>query len=141
VLKEKGQIEVTDLDDMPLVTMRSDMEPRFGKDLNRIFGVARIRPRIFHQATTQAEALELVSENGIAALTMPSAQYPSREGIVFRRFVDEFLTAETGLAYIGENESAILSSLRSLLVKIFQPFASSGAGGQSDGRTRQMSLF
>jgi DNA-binding transcriptional LysR family regulator len=140
-LRDKGQIEMTDLDEVSLVKMRSDFEPRFGKDLNRIFGVARIRPRSFHEATTQAEALELVAENGMAALTMPSAQYPAREGIVFRRFTDEFLTAETGLAYMGENESPILKSLRSQLVKTFQPLASSGVGGRSDGRSRQMNLF
>jgi hypothetical protein len=36
---------------------------------------AHIKPRMVHQATTQAEALELVSEGNMAALTIPSAQY------------------------------------------------------------------
>ncbi len=140
-LAAKTDIEVSDLHELPLVLIRGDIEPRFGEDLNRIFGVARIRPRVFHEATTQAEALELVSEGATAALTMPSAQYPARDRIVFRRFIDEFLTAETALAYLGENGSAILTSLRKFLFEMFQPLDSSGSVQLRDGRTRQMKLF
>jgi len=136
-LTEKGDIEITDLHGLPLVIMRGDIEPRFGEDLNRIFAVARIRPRIFHESTTQAESLELVSEGSVAALTMPSAQYPVRDRIVFRRFVDEFLTAETGLTYLGENRSVILESLRKFLFETFQPLDAM----RRDGRARQMELF
>ena len=137
-LTDKAAIEIADLHELPLVIMRGDIEPRFGEDLRRIFGVARIRPRIFQEATTQAEALELVSEGGVAALTMPSAQYPMRERIVFRPFVDEFLTAETGLVYLRENDSAILRSLRKFLLETFHPLIGSGF---RDGRARQMALF
>jgi DNA-binding transcriptional LysR family regulator len=137
-LTAKAAIEITDLHELPLVIMRGDIEPRFGEDLNRIFAVARVRPRISHEATTQAEALELVSDGSVAALTMPSAQYPFRERIVFRRFVDEFLTAETGLAYHGENASPILTTLRKFLLDTFQPL---GGGGFRDGRARQLALF
>src|SRR5229473_6523530 len=140
-LAAKSEIEVSDLHELPLVLIRGDIEPRFGEDLNRIFGVARIRPRIFHEATTQAEALELVSEGTTAALTMPSAQYPVRDRIVFRRFIDEFLIAETGLAYLGTNDSPILGSLRKFLFETFQPLRSDGTSGSRDGRTRQMKLF
>jgi len=96
---------------------------------------------VFHEATTQAEALELVSEGDTAALTMPSAQYPVRDRIVFRRFVDEFLTAQMGLAYLGTNDSPILGSLRKFLFETFQPLPSDGTGGSRDGRARQMKLF
>ena len=137
-LAAKAEIEITDLHELPLVIIRGDIEPRFGEDLNRIFAVARVRPRIFHEATTQAEALELVSEGSVAALTMPSAQYPVRERVLFRRFIDEFLTAKTGLAYLGENDSAILTSLRKFLFETFQPLA---AGKVRDCRARQMTLF
>jgi DNA-binding transcriptional LysR family regulator len=137
-LTAKAAIEISDLHELPLVIMRGDIEPRFGEDLNRIFAVARVRPRISHEATTQAEALELVSDGSVAALTMPSAQYPFRERIVFRRFVDEFLTAETGLAYHGENASPILATLRKFLLDTFQPL---GGGGFRDGRARQLALF
>ncbi len=140
-LAAKTYIEISDLHELPLVLIRGDIEPRFGEDLNRIFGLARIRPRVFHQATTHAEALELVSEGATAALTMPSAQYPVRDGVVFRRFVDEFLTAETGLAYLGTNDSPILGSLRKFLFDTFQPLRSDGLGGSRDGRARQMKLF
>ena len=131
-------IAITDLHELPLVTMRGDIEPRFGEDLSRIFAVARVRPRIFHEATTQAEALELVSEGSVAALTMPSARYPARERVLFRQFTDEFLTAETALAYLGENDSAILKSLRNFLLETFQPL---GGGEFRDRRARQMTLF
>jgi len=57
---------------------------------------------------------------------------------VFRRFTDEFLTVETGLAYLGENGSAILESLRKFLLETFQPL---GPGAFRDGRARQMKLF
>jgi DNA-binding transcriptional LysR family regulator len=137
-LTAKAAIEVADLHELPLVVMRGDIEPRFGEDLNRILSVARVRPRVSHEATTQAEALELVSEGSLGALTMPSAQYPFRERIVFRKFVDEFLTAETGLAYHGENASPILTSLRTFLLETFQPLS---GGGFRDGRARQMALF
>jgi DNA-binding transcriptional LysR family regulator len=137
-LATKPSIEITDLNELPLVIMRGDIEPRFGDDLTRVFSVARIRPRIYHEATTQAEALELVSEGNVAALTMPSAQYPVRERIIFRRFMDEFLSAETGLAYLGENDSPIFTSLRKFLLETFHPL---GGGAFRDGRARQMALF
>jgi LysR family hca operon transcriptional activator len=137
-LAAKAAIEITDLHELPLVIIREDLEPRFGEDFNRIFGVARIHAHILHQATTQAEALELVSEGSVAALTMPSAQYPPRERVLFRPFMDDFLTAETGLAYLGENGSAILTSLRKFLLETFHPL---GGGGFRDGRARQMRLF
>jgi len=140
-LVAKTDVEISDLHELPLVLIRGDIEPRFGEDLNRIFGVARIRPRVFHETTTQAEALELVSEGATAALIMPSAQYPVRDRIVFRRFVDEFLTAEMGLAYLGTNDSPILGSLRKFLFETFQPLRSDGIGGSRDGRARQMKLF
>ncbi len=44
-------IEITDLHELPLAIIRGDIEPRFGEDLNRIFAVARFRPRIFHEST------------------------------------------------------------------------------------------
>lgn len=139
-LAAKTNVEISDLHELPLVLIRGDIEPRFGEDLYRIFGVARIRPRVFHEATTQAEALELVSEGATAALTMPSAQYPVRDRIVFRRFVDEFLTAEMALAYLGTKDSPILGSLRKFLLETFQPLRSDGSGSR-DGRARQMKLF
>ncbi len=140
-LAAKTDIEISDLHELPVVLIRGDIEPRFGEDLNRIFGVARICPRVFHEATTQAEALELVSEGATAALTMPSAQYPVRDRVVFRRFLDEFLTAETGLAYLGTNHSPILESLRKFLFETFQPLRADGIDGSRDGRARQMKLF
>jgi DNA-binding transcriptional LysR family regulator len=137
-LAAKPEIEITDLHDESLAVIRSDIEPRFDEDLSRIFALARIRPRIFHRATTQGELLELVSEGSVAALAMPSAQYPPRDRVVFRNFVDEFLTAEMGLVYLGETRSPILASLRKFLVETFHPFAEHGL---RDGRARQMTLF
>ena len=139
LLAARPVIDISDLHERPLVTVRADIEPRFGEDLNRIFGVARIRPRIVHEATTQAEALELVSESGVAALVMPSAQYPARQGVVFRKFADDFLAAETGLAYLQQDRSDILASLRTFLRETFQPLAAS-SDRPNDG-LRQMSLF
>jgi DNA-binding transcriptional LysR family regulator len=136
----KDSLQITDLDEIPLVTMRGDIEPRFGEDLNRIFGVARVRPRIAHQATTQAELLELVLESGfLAGLTMPWAQHPARDGIVFRRLVDEFLTAEVGLAYLRDNGSPMLKSLRKFLIDMFQPLSLESEA--LERRARQMTLF
>jgi DNA-binding transcriptional LysR family regulator len=136
----KDTVQITDLDEIPLVTMRGDIEPRFGEDLNRIFRLARVRLRIAQQATTQAEVLELVLESGfLAGLIMPWAQHPARDGIVFRRLVDEFLTAEVGLAYLRENGSAILKSLRKFLIEVFQPLSPESEGPER--RARQMALF
>jgi hypothetical protein len=50
-LTAQTAIEITDLHELPLAIIRGDIEPRFREDLNRIFGVARARPRIFHEAT------------------------------------------------------------------------------------------
>ncbi|MGH9762663.1 MAG: LysR family substrate-binding domain-containing protein, partial [Blastocatellia bacterium] len=140
-LADKAEIEITDLHELPLVSMRSDFEPRFGKDLNRIFGVTRTRPRIFHETSTHTEALQLVSEDGVAALIMPSARHPARDGIVFRTFMDEFLTVETGLVYREDETSPILKSLRSLLAQTFQPLNSTGAIHLTDIGAHQMTLF
>jgi len=140
-LMNKPVIGLTDLHELPLVTIRRDIEPRFGEDLNRVFAVAHIRRNTFHEATTYAEALELVSENGVASLTLPWVQGPEREGIVFRSFADEFLTAETGLVYSGDDGSAILKSLRSRLFEMFQPLGTNRTGDSRDGQRCQMNLF
>jgi DNA-binding transcriptional LysR family regulator len=139
-LATRDTVQITDLDEIPLATIRGDIEPRFGEDLNRILGVARVRARIAQQATTQAEVLELVQQSGfLAGLIMPWAQHPAREGIVFRRLVDEFLTAEVGLAYLRENGSPILKSLRKFLIDVFQPL--SPESSWPERRARQMTLF
>jgi DNA-binding transcriptional LysR family regulator len=139
-LATKDTVQITDLDDIPLATIRGDIEPRFGEDLNRIFGVARVRPRIAQQATTQAEVLELILESGfLAGLIMPWAQHPAREGIIFRRLMDEFLTAEVGLAYLRDDGSPILKSLRKFLIDTFQPL--SPESEDLERRGRQMTLF
>src|SRR6266849_1974893 len=139
-LATKDTVQITDLDDIPLATIRGDIEPRFGEELNRIFGVARVRRRMAQQATTQAEVLELVLESGfLAGLIMPWGQRPAREGIVFRRLVDEFLTAEVGLAYLRDDGSPILKSLRKFLMDTFQPLSPESGGPER--RARQMTLF
>ena len=55
-LAGKAVVELSDLDRLPLVVLRGDLEPRFGEDLKRIFGVARVQPRIFSEATTHRGA-------------------------------------------------------------------------------------
>lgn len=138
-LARKSAVEISDLHQLPLVTIRRDIEPRFGRDLNRVLAMAKIKPHFFQEATTQAEALELVSEGTVGALTMPSARYADRERVVFRHFVDELLTAETALAHLGENRSPVLSSLRSFLLETFRPLDS--LASSKDRGARQMALF
>ncbi len=138
-LTTKEHVEVTDLHELPLVKIRGDIEPRFGECMKRLFAVIRVRPRIFHEATNQTEALEIVSHHGVAAITTPAAQHPASEHIVFRRFLDEILTAETGLAYFGEPTSPILKSLRKFLAETFQPLASGPFVPEEN--TPQMILF
>jgi len=138
-LAVKPQIDTADLHEVPLVMIRSDFEPRFGEHVSRVFRAARIRGRVVHQATTQSEALQFASHNGMAALLMASAQHFVHEGIVFRRFADDFLSAETGLVYCGENPSSVLASLRTFLLEMFFPLAP--AERTADGSNRQMQLF
>ena len=137
-LTTKKHIEITDLHELPLVKIRGDIEPRFGQSLKRLFAVIRVRPRNVHEATNQAEALEVVSQDGVAALTTQAAQHPASDRIVFRKFTDEILIADTGLAYFGEPISPILRSLREFLFETFQPL---GASRQREGWGRQMALF
>jgi hypothetical protein len=90
------------------------------------------------QATNQSEALELAYHTGCPALVMQSARVFSREGIIFRRFADDFLAAEAGLAYHAESDSSVLTCLRQFLTDTFQPLS----GNQStDAAGSQMSLF
>ena len=138
-LAAKAELETADLHDVPLVTMRADCEPRFGQHLERTFSAARIRKRVLREATTQAEALELASHTGLAALVMHSARKFSREGIVFRKLVDDFLAAEMGLAYGHENDSPILGCLRKFLIGIFLPL--SPIGPKSEESNKQLGLF
>lgn len=121
-LASKPELETADLHDVPLVTIRGDCEPRFGEHLERTFSAARIRKRVLHQTTNQFEALELVSHTGFPALVMPSAQRSADSGIVFRRFADDFLAAEMGIAYHSQNDSPILGCLRTFLARTFLPF-------------------
>lgn len=137
-LTAKNQIEITDLHELPLVKIRGDIEPRFGESLARLFAIIRVRPRILHEATNQLEALEVVSQEGVAALITPAAQRSAMDRIVFRRFFDEILIADTGLAYFGEPTSPILNSLRSFLAETFHPLAGKR---ETEGLARQMPLF
>jgi DNA-binding transcriptional LysR family regulator len=137
-LAPKAVIGVADLHDLPLATIRSEIEPRFGEDLERLVGTARVRPRILHEATTQAELLDLVANEGVAALVMPAARESARAGIVFREFLDDFMAAEIGLTYLDETDSAILSSLRQFLLDTFQPLR---RGRLCEPRTQQIALF
>lgn len=123
-LAKKKQVEVTDLDSLPLVKMRGDIEPRFGSSLRRLFALIRIQPRIFYEATTQTEALEVVAQDGVAALTTPAAVHMANDRILFRKFFDEILTVETSLAYFGEPTSPILRSLQAFLFERFEPWRS-----------------
>lgn len=137
-LTKKKHIEVTDLHQLPLVKIRGDIEPRFGNSLKRLFSVIRVRPQIFHEVTTQSEALEIVSQEGIAAITTPAALSPASDRIVFRKFLDDILTVETGLAYFGEPASPILKSLRTFLSETFEPLA---PGPISPVHAHQLILF
>jgi DNA-binding transcriptional LysR family regulator len=124
VLTTKKRIEITDLHQLPLIKIRGDIEPRFGKSLQVLFDLIRVRPQFFHEVTTQGEALEVVSQEGVAALTTPAAQHPVNERIAFRKFNNELLYLHTGLAYLGEPVSPILKSLREFLSEAFKPLAS-----------------
>ena len=136
-LAKKEHIEVTDLHELPLVKIRGDIEPRFGRSLQRLFSLIRVRPRFFHETTTQSEALGLVSTDGVAAITTPVAVQPHNDGVVFRNFADEILTVETGLAYHAESASPVLKSLRQFLAETYQPFGHAAA----EGHGNQMILF
>ena len=138
VLAKKKHIEVTDLHQLPLVKIRGDIEPRFGNSLKRLFFLIRVTPQILHEVMTQSEALEIVSQEGIAAITTPAALSPASDRIVFRKFLDEILTVETGLAYFGEPASPIVKSLRTFLSETFEPLA---AGPISPGNAHQLILF
>src|SRR5258708_16460626 len=85
-LAGKAVVELSDLDRLPLVVLRGDLEPRFGEDLKRIFGVARVQARIFNEATTQAEALEFFAGEGVAAFAVPSPRYLTPTGLCFPPF-------------------------------------------------------
>jgi LysR family cyn operon transcriptional activator len=137
-LTRKKIIEVTDLHQLPLVKIRGDIEPRFGNSLKRLFAVIRVQPQIFHEVTTQSEALEIASQDGVAAITTPAALPAASDRIVFRRFLDEILTVQTGLAYFGEPASPILKSLRNFLSETFEPLAS---GPMAPGDAHQLILF
>ncbi|MGB8472578.1 MAG: LysR substrate-binding domain-containing protein [Candidatus Acidiferrum sp.] len=137
-LTTKSHIEITDLHELPLVKIRGDIEPRFGESLARLFAIIRVRPRIIHEATNQTEALEVVSQDGVAALITPAAQHPATDRIVFRRFFDEILIADTGLAYFGQPLCPILNSLRGFLSETFHPLTGSR---EKPGFDAQMALF
>ena len=137
-LSLKKHLEVTDLHELPLVKIRGDIEPRFGASWKRLFNLIRVQPRIFHEATTQSEALEVAAHDGVAAITTPAAQHATNDRIVFRTFADEILTVETGLAYFGEPASPILKSLRNFLAETFQPLAGPFLPNENPG---QMILF
>jgi LysR substrate binding domain len=141
VLAAKASLTVIDLDDTSLIKIRGDIEPLFGEALRRTFRDSRVRPRIVQEATTQAEAIELALEGGFAALTMPSARNLGRDGLVFREFVESFLTAETGIAYLRENGSPILKSLRLFLGETFRPLSPNDTDGVHNHPKRQMKLF
>ncbi len=137
-LTRKKHIEVSDLHQLPLVKIRGDIEPRFGKSLKRLFSIIRVRPQIFHEVTTQSEALEIVSHDGVAAITTPAIVPSANDRIVFRKFLDEVLTVETGLAYFGEPTSPLLKSLRTFLSETFEPLS---AGSAIPGNSHQLALF
>jgi DNA-binding transcriptional LysR family regulator len=122
-LATKKHIEITDLHHLPLVKIRGDIEPRFGRSLGLLFDLIRIRPQFFHETTNQQEALEIVSQDSVAALMTPAAQHPGSDRVLFRKFHNEILYLNTGLAYLGDPASPILKSLREFLSEAFKPLA------------------
>jgi len=126
------------LHQLPLVKIRGDIEPRFGNSLKRLFSLIRVRPQILREVTTQSEALEIVSQDGVAAITTPAAMSRTGDQIVFRRFLDEVLTVETSLAYFGEPNSPLLKSLRTFLSDTFEPLS---VGTNPSGNMHQLFLF
>jgi hypothetical protein len=138
-LARRKHIEVTDLNGLPLVKMRGDIEPRFGESLRSFLAIFRIRPRIYHEATTQGEALELVVQDGVAALTTQAAQRLATDRILFRGFVEEVLFVHTSLAYFGEPTSPILKSVRKFLSDTYNPLAPGPS--VAEPTTDQMILF
>ncbi|MGB9069282.1 MAG: LysR substrate-binding domain-containing protein [Candidatus Acidiferrales bacterium] len=140
-LARRDLLTAIDLDNTSLVKIRGDIEPRFREALSQILKDLRVRPRIIHEATTQAEAIELALEGGFAALTMQSARTLAREGIIFRELVESFLTAETGIAYLPGNGSPILRSLRLFLTNTFKPLSGTDPNDVGSHRKRQMKLF
>src|SRR5258708_12923164 len=85
-LAGKAVVELSDLDRLPLVVLRGDLEPRFGEDLKRIFGVAPVQARIFSEATTQAEAPAFGADEGETAFARASAGYLPPAGPVLASF-------------------------------------------------------
>ena len=95
---------------------------------------SRTNPTVSSDSRRLGQKIEWM-RTGIAALTTPAAANCSGGDVVFRRFSDEILTANTGLAYFGEPLSPILKSLRQFLAETFQPLRE-GWDGQ-----KQMVLF
>jgi hypothetical protein len=46
-LATKKRIEITDLHQLPLIKIRGDIEPRFGKSLQLLLDLIRVRPHFF----------------------------------------------------------------------------------------------
>ena len=138
-LAAKKNIEITDLHDLPLIKIRGDIEPRFGESLKRFLALIRIKPRIYHEATTQGEALQIVAQDGVAALTTEAAEQLANDYVLFRHFVQELLFVHTSLAYFGEPVSPILTSVRKFLSDTYQPLEP--ASLVREPKTHQMILF
>ncbi len=118
LLTAKRHVEITDLNEVPFVKIRGDIEPRFGQSLKRLFAVIRVRPRIFHEATNP-----------------PAAQQQANDRILFRKYSDEILMADTGLAYFEEPISYSQGAKRIFGGNV-QPL-----GGSPWDREKQMALF
>jgi DNA-binding transcriptional LysR family regulator len=136
----KNEIEMADFHRTPLITMRAKIEPALREHVDRVFRVAGVQPQVVQEATTTSEMLELVANRETPALTIPSAQNPGREGIVFRPVKDEFLSVETGIAFRLEDSSPRLNSFRKFLRETFRPLAADG-WPTSEASVNQMRLF
>ncbi|MGC2332160.1 MAG: LysR substrate-binding domain-containing protein [Candidatus Acidiferrales bacterium] len=98
-LARGGDIDPKQLNGLPVVVTRRELDLSFHDHLRRLFRKAGYTPNVVQEVMTEAEALYMVSMGmGITFMKIASIP-PEGHGISYRKLGDSSLVEDTGLAY------------------------------------------
>lgn len=107
-LARRRSIALAELSDTPAISIPRHINPSFYVSLMACCEREGLRPKVFQEVTTFAEAQYLVAKGLGFTLARDSFRPVKHPGIVFRPLKGNPLTVETGIAYSTKRQSVFL---------------------------------
>jgi DNA-binding transcriptional LysR family regulator len=145
-LAGKTEINLRELNGLPVISISRVTHPAFHDQLNRLFKRQGYVPTVVQEVTTEAEALHMVREGVGITFLKPSALESQTRGLICCGLRESFAQEETGIAYRRDSRSAEVKECVAAVKAQIGGFDQSQPGcdwnainGYHD--TRQLSLF